>query len=65
MKKKKRVNWLKVSALILMIVEIGIAMWVDKDMVRNNITAWRLYCCMLMCIPINVIIIGAKRKGGK
>ena len=59
---KKRINYYKIGALILMLVEIGIAIWVDKDAVKQDITAWRLYVACIMCIPINVMFICAKRK---
>lgn len=64
---KKRVNYYKVVALVLMVVEIYIAFSVDKELVRNNINAWRLYSMCVYFIPINAMIIGTKRtiKGGK
>ena len=58
---KKKINYYKIGALILMLVEIGIAIFVDKDVVKQDIIAWRLYVACIMCIPINVMIIGSKR----
>ncbi len=62
---KKKVNYYKVGALVLMLIEMTIAMVIDKDLVKENLNAWRLYVAMIMCIPINVIFICAKRNGGK
>lgn len=62
---KKKLNYYKVGALVLMLIEIGIAIFIDKDLVRYNLNAWRLYVAMLMCIPINVIFICSKRNGGR
>lgn len=64
---KKKVNYYKIGALVLMMVEIWIAFFIDKDLVKSDINAWRLYCACIMFIPINVMIIGAKRvvKSGK
>lgn len=64
---KKKVNYYKIGALVLMMVEIWIAFFIDKDLVKSNINVWRLYCACIMFIPINVMIIGAKRvvKSGK
>lgn len=64
---KKKVNYYKIGALILTLVELGIAIWVDKGVTKENLLVWRLYVAMIMCIPINVMFIGAKRvvKSGK
>ena len=59
---KKKVNYYKIGALILLLVEIGIAIWVDKGVAKEDIWLWRLYVAMIMCIPINVMFICAKRK---
>lgn len=58
---KKKVNWYKIGALILLLVEIGIAFRIDQAVAKENITIWRLYVAIIMCIPINVIFICAKR----
>jgi len=64
---KKKVNYYKIGALILMMVEIGIALFIDRDLVKSDITTWRLYCACILFIPVNVMFIGAKRvvKSGK
>jgi len=59
---RKRINWGKIIALVLMLIEIYIAFAIDKDLVRSNITTWRLYCMCIMFIPINLIYIGIKRR---
>ena len=59
---RKRINWFKVIALILMLIEICIAFAIDKDLVKANMTAWRLYCMCVMFIPINLIYILIKRR---
>ena len=58
---KKKVNYYKIGALILMLVEIGIAFRVDQAVAKENITMWRLYIAMVMCIPINVMFICTKQ----
>ena len=58
----KKINWFKIACLILMIVELIIAFGIDKNLVKENITAWRLYIICIMFIPINVMIIGTKRR---
>lgn len=62
---KKKVNYYKIGALILMLVEIGIALLVDKNAIKTDITLWRLYVACVMFIPINVIFICIKQKRGK
>lgn len=59
---KKKINYYKIGALILMLVEIGIALFIDRDMVKQDLNAWRLYIACIMFIPINVMIIGTKRR---
>lgn len=59
---KKKVNFYKIGALILMLIEIGIALWVDKDAMKTDITLWRLYVACVMFIPINVIFICIKQR---
>lgn len=58
---KKKVNWYKIGALALLLIEIGIAFRVDQKVAKENITIWRLYIAMIMCIPINVMFICVKR----
>ena len=58
----KRINWVKVACLILMIIEVIIAIFIDKDLVKTNMNTWRLYVACIMFIPINVMIIGTKRR---
>ena len=59
---KKKVNYYKIGALIMLLVEIGIAIWVDKGVAKENLLVWRLYVACIMFIPINVIFICTKRK---
>lgn len=58
---KKKLNYYKVGALILMLVEIGVAIWVDKGVAKEDLTVWRLYAAMIMCIPINFMFICTKQ----
>lgn len=58
---KKKVNYYKIGALIMMLVEIGIAIWVDQGVAKENLTVWRLYVACIMFIPINFMFICAKR----
>ena len=60
--KKRKVNYYKVLALLLLIIEIGIAIWVDQGVVKESLLVWRLYVLCIMCIPINIMFIFAKRK---
>jgi len=62
--RKKRINWFKVSALIMLILEVAIAVWVDNGYDKQQIWVWRAYVMCIMFIPINVMIIFSK-KGGK
>lgn len=59
---KKRINWFKIIILILMIIEIIIAITTDRNAIKKDINTWRLYCICILFIPINVMIIGAKRR---
>lgn len=59
---KKKVNYYKIGALVLLLVEIGIAIWVDQGVAKEDLLVWRLYVACIMCIPINVMYICAKRK---
>ena len=58
----KKVNWFKVVALILMIVEIVILFAIDKNAIKENINLWRLYVVCIMFIPVNIVFIGTKRR---
>ncbi len=58
---KKKLNYYKIGALILMLVEIGIALFTDKALVKTNISAWRLYVACIMFIPVNVMFICVKQ----
>lgn len=58
---KKKVNYFKIGALILTLVELGIAIWVDKGVAKEELTVWRLYVAMIMCIPINIMFICTKQ----
>lgn len=59
---KKRINWFKIIALILTIIEIYIAFCLDKNLIKANINTWRLYIACIMCIPMNVIFICTKKE---
>lgn len=58
---KKKLNYYKIGALILMLVEIGIALFTDKALVKTSISVWRLYVACIMFIPVNVMFICAKQ----
>lgn len=58
---KKKVNYYKIGALVLLLVQLGIAFRVDQAVAKENITIWRLYIAMVMCIPINVMFICTKQ----
>ena len=62
MRKTKRVNWLKVVLLILTVIEFTILVMVDKELVKSNMTLWRLCMAMTCCMFINVLYIGAKKE---
>lgn len=59
---KKKVNYYKIGALVMLVVEILVAIWMDKGVAEENLWTWRLFVLLMMCIPINVIFICAKRK---
>lgn len=59
---KKKVNYFKIIALILMLVEIWILIFIDRDAVKEDLNLWRLYIACIMFIPVNIIFIGIKRK---
>ena len=58
---KKKVNYYKIVALILLLLEIAIVIWVDRGFDKENIWVWRAYVFCVMCIPINVMYICAKQ----
>ena len=58
---KKKVNWYKIGALVLMLVELWIAFCIDKTEVKENLNAWRLYVACVMLIPVNVAFICTKQ----
>ena len=58
---KKKLNYYKVGALVLMIIELGIAIFTKRELLETNLTAWRLYVLIVGFIPINVMFIGAKQ----
>ena len=59
---KKKVNYFKIIALILMLVEIWMLIFINKDAVKENINLWRLYVTCIMFIPVNVVFILTKRR---
>lgn len=58
---KKKVNYYKIGALVLLLVELGIAFRVDQAVAKESITIWRLYIAMVMCIPVNIMFICTKQ----
>lgn len=60
-KTKKRINWLKVVALLLMIAEILIAFRIGR-LVKGDLILWKIYTACILFIPINVMIIFSKNK---
>ena len=58
---KKKLNYFKIGALILMLVEIGIVIWVDKGVAKEDLMIWRLYVACVMFIPINFMFIFTKQ----
>lgn len=63
--KQKRINWLKIIALIFMIIEMGIVVWVDKGVVKEQLWVWRWYVACVMMIPINFMFICTKQTKKK
>ena len=61
-KVRRNINWLKIIALILMIIEIIVAIRIDKNCIEGNLNLWRLYTGCILFIPVNVMIIFAKRS---
>ena len=59
--KKRRINWIKVIALILMIIEIGIAFKIGRH-VKGDLVLWKIYSACLIFIPIDMMIILCKKK---
>lgn len=66
---KKKVNYYKIGVLVMMLVQIGLLIWVDKDLVKADINVWRLCILSIMFIPIDVMYICTKQtrrvKNGK
>lgn len=60
-KKKRKVNYYKIGALIMMLAEIGIAFWVDQGVAKEDLMIWRLYVGCIMFIPINFMFICTKQ----
>jgi hypothetical protein len=58
---KKKVNYYKIGALVLMLVEIGIAIFTDKELINNSMKVWRLYTLCVMFIPVNFMFICTKQ----
>lgn len=59
---KKKINYYKIVALILLLAEIWILIFINKDAVKEDLNLWRLYIACIMFIPVNIIFIGIKRK---
>lgn len=60
--KKKRVNWLKIIALILTIIEICIVLSISKEEIEASLNIWRLNLLCIICIIFNVVFIFTKKK---
>lgn len=58
---RKKVNYYKIGALILMMVELGIAIFIDKEAVRADLNTWRLYVACILFIPVNIVFICTKQ----
>ena len=59
--KKKKINYIKVLCLVLMIGAFIVAFSIDKSDIENNINTWRLYVGCVICIFICFITICAKK----
>lgn len=57
---KKRINWLKIIALILTIIELLIVLCMDHQMIQESLNAWRLYTCCVLFIIMNTLFICTK-----
>lgn len=66
---KKKVNYYKIGALVFLLIEIWMLIFINKEAVKESINLWRLYVACIMFIPVNVIFICIKQKrtikGGK
>lgn len=58
---KKKINYYKIVALIFLLLEIAIVIWVDKGFNKEDLWVWRAYVACVMFIPINVMFICAKQ----
>lgn len=58
---KKKVNWLKIGALLLMISEIIIAFRIGNQ-VKGDLVLWKIYTACILFIPVNLMIIFSKNK---
>lgn len=58
---KRRINWIKVVALIFMIIEIAIAFKIGRH-VKGDLNLWRIYTGCVFFIPIDMMIILCKMK---
>lgn len=58
---KKKINWLKIGALLLMISEIIIAFRIGNQ-VKGDLVLWKIYTACILFIPVNLMIIFSKNK---
>lgn len=58
---KKKVNWLKIGTLLLMISEIIIAFRIGNQ-VKGDLVLWKIYTACILFIPVNLMIIFSKNK---
>ena len=61
-KAKGKINWIKVLALLLTIIEIVIAITIDKNYIKGDLNTWRIYTICIIMIPVNIMIILSKRS---
>lgn len=58
---KKKINWLKIGALLLMISEIIIVFRIGNQ-VKGDLVLWKIYTACILFIPVNLMIIFSKNK---
>lgn len=59
---KRKLSYRKISSLVFLILDIAIIVWVNSGFKGSQLITWLLFEIIVMFVPINVMIIGYKKR---
>lgn len=59
---KRKLSYRKISSLVFLLTDIAIIIWVNSGFEGSQLITWLLFEAIVMFVPINVMIIGGKKR---